>query len=169
MKTSTYNDLKIKVNEMNKINDEISLIEWNNDDGPKFESVDEMKEFYRKLENNEFDYLFGIDEDISQQHNKFIEKFDFTLNDMFFFLYTYKKNDDYITYMSMKNLKDNDVLENLYGHKTNDEKVAHSYFEKLKNDITTNTLDYIIDNIIIDVDKNIKKLKTKYEELISEN
>ena len=45
MKTDIYTDIKNKVLELNRINDEVSLFEWTNDDGPKFDSVEEMKEF----------------------------------------------------------------------------------------------------------------------------
>ena len=46
MKTNDYIYLKSKVNELNRINDEISLIEWNKDDGPKFSWRNER--FYYK-------------------------------------------------------------------------------------------------------------------------
>ena len=43
MKADTYIVLKEKISELNKLNDEINLIEWNKDDEPKFTSVEEMK------------------------------------------------------------------------------------------------------------------------------
>lgn len=169
MKTNAYIYLKSKVNELNRINDEISLIEWNKDDGPKFSSVEEMKDFIAKVNNDEFDYLIGSDKEESHSDNDFIEKFDYTIDDMFFFIYTFKSNQNYITYLNLKNLKDDDTLNNLYGYKTTDINDSHSYFEKLTSDIKNNSLDYILENMIIDVENNIKRLKTKYEKLVSES
>ena len=57
----TYNKLKENILEMNKIQDEINLIEWNTDDEFKcanFDSVEEMKEFERQVLDGEFDFLF---------------------------------------------------------------------------------------------------------------
>ena len=45
MQNKQYLKLRDQVSEMNKIHDEISLINWNKEDGPKFSSVEEMKEF----------------------------------------------------------------------------------------------------------------------------
>lgn len=90
-----------------------------------------------------------------------------TKDDYFFYIYTFKNDNKFITYMSIKNLINNDVLQNLYGNKTTDKEQALSYNEKLKNDIINNTLDYIFENIIVDINNNISKLKKKYEELTS--
>ena len=46
-------------------------------------------------------------------------------------------------------------------------KLLKPYVEKLKDDITTNTLDYIFTNIKVDVENNIKNIKRKYDELTS--
>ena len=167
MKTNTYIYLKSKVNELNRINDEISLIEWNKDDGPKFNSVEEMKEFISKVNKNEFDYLIGTDKEESLPNNNFIEKFDYTVDDMFFFVYTFKRDNYYITYLDLKNLKENDMLNNLYGYKTNDKEKSHSYFEKITNDLKTDNLNHILENMIMNVENNIKILKTKYDKLVS--
>ena len=59
MKSEHYLTLKKNINEINNINDEINFIEWNNEDGPKFDTVEEMKQFYEKVSNNEFDYFFA--------------------------------------------------------------------------------------------------------------
>ena len=169
MKTNDYIYLKSKVNELNRINDEISLIEWNKDDGPKFSSVEEMKDFITKVNNDEFDYLIGSDKEESHSDSDFIEQFDYTIDNMFFFVYTFKSNQNYITYLNLKNLKDNDTLNNLYGYKTSDKEDSHSYFEKLTNNIKNKSLDYIIENIIKDIEEKIKQLKLKYEKLVSES
>ena len=49
MKSESFKLLKSKINILNDLNDKINLIEWNKDDGPKFESVEEMKEFEEKV------------------------------------------------------------------------------------------------------------------------
>ena len=51
MENNIYADIKSKLLELNRINDEVNLLEWNKDDGPKFDSVYEMKEFERKVIN----------------------------------------------------------------------------------------------------------------------
>lgn len=167
MKTSTYNELKGKISELNKINDEINLIEWNNDEGPKFSSVEEMKEFESTIIDGRLDYIFKGENNICSGEK--IKIGEITKDDYFFCIYTFKKDNNYITYLNIKNLKDNDVLENLYGNKTTDKEESLSYNEKLKNDISNNTLDYIFENIIIDINNNIKRLKAKYEELTGES
>jgi len=65
MKADTYIVLKEKISELNKLNDEINLIEWNKDDGPKFTSVEEMKEFESKVISGKLDYIF--DEEITNE------------------------------------------------------------------------------------------------------
>lgn len=165
MKTNTYNELREKLSELNKINDEINLLEWNKDDGPKFESVDEMKEFERKVISGELDYIFN--EEKNALNGEMLKTEEITKDDYFFYIYTFKNDNSFITYMSIKNLINSDVLQNLYGNKTADKQQALSYNEKLKNDINNNTLDYIFENIIIDINNNISKLKKKYEELAS--
>ena len=64
-----YSILKDKVSEMNKLQDEISFINWNKDDGYKFSSVEEMKEFNEKMENGDFDYLFTNNDDNDMLEN----------------------------------------------------------------------------------------------------
>lgn len=54
MKSESFKLLKSKINILNDLNDKINLIEWNKDDGPKFESVEEMKEFEKKVINGDF-------------------------------------------------------------------------------------------------------------------
>lgn len=65
MKADTYIVLKEKISELNKLNDEINLIEWNKDDEPKFTSVEEMKEFESKVISGKLDYIF--DEEITNE------------------------------------------------------------------------------------------------------
>lgn len=168
MITDIYKDIKNKVLELNRINDEVNLFEWNKDDGPKFDSVEEMKEFEERVLNGDLDYLISDDPDVIHNDIDFVvDTFKHSINDYTFYIYTYKKNDDYITYMSIKCLNEDDTINNIYGYKTSDKKQSDSYVEKLKNDITTNTLDYIFTNIKTDVENNIKNLKTKYNELTS--
>lgn len=165
MGNNIYADIKSKLLELNRINDEVNLLEWNKDDGPKFDSVDEMKEFERKVVNGELDYIFN--EKKTAMSGGMIKTEEITKDDYFFYIYTFKNDNKFITYMSIKNLINNDVLQNLYGNKTTDKEQALSYNEKLKNDIINNTLDYIFENIIVDINNNIDKLKKKYEELTS--
>ncbi len=165
MGNNIYADIKSKLLELNRINDEVNLLEWNKDDGPKFDSVDEMKEFERKVINGKLDYIFN--EEKTAMSGEMIKTEEITKDDYFFYIYTFKNDNKFITYMSIKNLINNDVLQNLYGNKTTDKEQALSYNEKLKNDIINNTLDYIFENIIVDINNNISKLKKKYEELTS--
>lgn len=165
MENNIYADIKSKLLELNRINDEVNLLEWNKDDGPKFDSVYEMKEFERKVINGELDYIFN--EEKTAMSGEMIKTEEITKDDYFFYIYTFKNGNKFITYMSIKNLINNDVLQNLYGNKTTDKEQALSYNEKLKNDVINNTLDYIFKNIIVDINNNIDKLKKKYEELTS--
>ena len=157
----TYNKLKERISEMNRIQDEINLIEWNTDDEFKcanFDSVEEMKEFERQVLDGEFDFLFD---------EEYIE---YAKKDINFYLYTYKdKNNNFITYMCMTKYDDKDLFDNLYGFKTENKNEAHEYFEKLKSDLCNNTLEYILENIIIDIENNTKNLKDKYNELVNES
>ena len=156
---------------MNNINDEINFIEWNNEDGPKFDTVEEMKQFYEKLSNDEFDYIFtGSDEEkIDLPENKIIESYEYFIDDYFFYIYTFQKDNDYITYMSVKNIVENDVLSNLCGNKVSDRELARDYFESLKNDITTNNIEDILKSLIIKTDKTLIQLKNRLAKLTSEN
>ncbi len=168
MKANNYEILKTKIEELNNLNDEINLIEWNKEDGPRFSSVEEMKEFENRIINGELDYI--LDESIIEDtENNMINTFNHTIDNYFFYIYTFKKDNEFITYLTIKDLNNNYVLNHLYGNKTSNEESAHSYFEKLKNDITTNTLDYLFENMIVDVEKNINILKTKYEKLTNES
>ena len=168
MKSNIYADIKNKVLELNRINDEVSLFEWNKDDGPKFDSVEEMKEFEERVLNGDLDYLISYDSDfIHSDIDCVVNTFKHSINDYTFYIYTYKKNDDYITYMSIQYLDDDDTINNIYGYKTSDKEKSDSYVEKLKDDITSNTLDYIFTNIKVDVENNIKNIKRKYDEWTS--
>lgn len=172
MKTNNYQELKNNVKELNDLNDQINLIEWNKDDGPKFESVGEMREFYTKLSNNEFDYLFGnntSDNDMRETESKMVETYEHTLNDYFFFIYSFQKEDKVITYLSLKNLKENDIIDNLCGKESPDTKTAHTCFIDLKETITNNSLEDIINNLITWTQLNINKLKKKLAMLTNES
>ena len=148
MKSDSFKILKSKINILNDLNDKINLIEWNKEDGPKFESVKEMKEFEKKIINDNFEFILDNNND-----------------NYFFYIYSYKNNDKYITYLSLKNSDETDCIHNIYGYKTDDESSTLTYFNKLKNDISNNTIDYIFNKMIIDIDKNINNLKNKYEKL----
>ena len=172
MKIKNYEKLKFNVKIMNEINDDISLIEWNNSDGPKFESVEEMKDFYERLKNNELDYLFTNEyietNDIPNTKDIIIESYKHTLDNIYFYLYTFKNNssNEYITYLSLKKLNENYFLNNLCGNCATDKKSAHKYFEKIKNSInTTNNIDDILEDLIIGTENTIKLLKNKLNSL----
>jgi len=170
MKTK-YVEIKDKVLELNRINDEIDLIEWNKDDGPKFDSVKEMKEFEERILNGDLDYIFNDDKEseTSSVIDNVVETFNHILEDYTFYIYTYKKDNNYITYMSIKYLDDEDSINNIYGYKTTDKEESDSYFEKLKTSVITNSLDYTFNKILSDIENDIKKLKTKYNELANES
>lgn len=168
MKANNYNVLKTKIEELNKLNDEINLIEWNKEDGPKFSSVEEMKEFENRVINGDLDYILGESVNANTE-NKMIDTFSQTIDNYFFYIYQFESNNNYITFLTLKNLSENYTLNNLYGNKTNNIESAKDYFEKLKTDITTNTLDYIFENMIVDVEKNINILKEKYKKLTNES
>ena len=130
-----------------------------------------MKQFYEKVSNNEFDYIFtGSDEEkIDLPENKIIESYEYFIDDYFFYIYTFQKDNDYITYMSVKNIVENDVLSNLCGNKVSDRELARDYFESLKNDITTNNIEDILKSLIIKTDKTLIQLKNRLAKLTSEN
>lgn len=123
-----------------------------------------MKQFYEKLSNNEFDYLFleSDKEKIDLSGNKIIESYEYFTDNYFFYIYTFQKDNDYITYMSVKNIVENDVLNNLCGNKVSDRELARDYFETLKNDITTNNIEDILKTLIIDTDKILIQLKNRW-------
>lgn len=163
MKTNIYNELKGKISELNKINDEINLIEWNKDDGPKFTSVEEMKEFENKVNNGELDYIF--DEETTNTKGEMLKTEEITKDDYLFYIYTYKRKNEFITYLTIKDLKSNEILQNVCGNVSNNKDDELSYNKSLTNDIKNNTIDHIFNKIITDIDKNISELKKKYEEL----
>ena len=154
MKSESFKLLKSKINILNDLNDKINLIEWNKDDGPK-------------VINGDFEFV--LDDNTDTDNNTILKDYKTTKDNYFFYIYSYKNNDKYITYLSLKNLDETDCIHNIYGYKTDDENSALTYFDKLKNDISNNTIDYIFNKMIIDVDKNINNLKNKYEKLTSES
>lgn len=166
-----YFTLKNKVLEINKLNDEISLIEWNKDDGPKFDTVEEMKDFGRKLENGDFDFLiFGIEEfDKENSNYKIIESYTYTLENICFNVYILKKHNRYITYLALKSNEDENVLHNLCRKECDDRKNAYLHFETLKTEIASNTIENIIQALIVGAEQTINSLKNKLVLLTSES
>lgn len=171
MKNEHYLKLRDRVSEMNKINDEISLIKWNNEDGPKFSSIEEMKEFENRLKNNEFDYLFGNDDNaiILDTIDIIVESYSHKLDNILFHIYTYqnKSNLNYITYMTLTNVNDNNIIDNLCGNSTSNKESAHNYFEILKETITNNNINDILENLIIGAEATIISLKNTLSNLTS--
>lgn len=174
METKNFNIIKDKIKELNDIKDNIDLYEWNNTDDEykcaNFNSVDEMREFENRVLNGEFDFIFNNDflDNINDMY-EIIEKCNYTKDNINFYVYTYQKDNDFITYMAITNLETETTLDNLYGFKTNDEKEARDYFKKLVDDLQNNTLEYIFEQIVIDIEKNIKIYKNKYEELTTKS
>lgn len=167
-----YSILKDKVMEMNNLNDEISLIKWNNDNGPKFNSVKEMKDFIEKIENDDFNYLFGNQSkniEDSDFKDVFVESFKHIKGNISFFIFTFKKNSKYITYLSLKNLDQDDMINNLCGKQDIDKQSAHLHFENLKDTIKSNSIDDILENLIVGATNTIEKLEFELQELTSEN
>ena len=62
-----------------------------------------------------------------------------TKDDYFFYIYTYKRNDEFITYLTIKDLKSNEILQNICGNISNNKDDELSYNESLTNDIKNNT------------------------------
>ena len=171
---NTYNKLKENILEMNRIQDEIDLIEWNTDDEFKcanFDSVEEMKEFKNQVLEGKYDFIFTDEyKDYAKENANIIESFDYTLEDINFYLYTYKDlNNSFLTYMCMTKNEDKDLFDNLYGFKTENQNEAHEYFEKLKNDLSNNTLEDTLKKLILNIEENTKELKNKYDKLINES
>lgn len=165
---SNFNELKDLVTEMNDLNDQISFIKFNNDEGVKFDSVKEMKDFFLKVENGNLDYLFDdVDVKNQTQQKEFVESFNHTKNDIFFFIYTYERNDKYITYLSMKNLNDDYIINNLCGKENKDKESAHNWFEELKNNILNTSIDELIETLIIGAKNTINSLKIEMQNLAS--
>lgn len=169
MKTDIYNTLKSKVEELNNLNDEISLIEWNKDDGPKFESVKEMKDFEKTVLNGGFDYLLDDNTDDVEFSTPIIKTFDYTIDNFIFCIYVYEKNDKFHTYLSIKNKDLDNAIYDMCGNISSSRETALSHFEELKQGIINNNIDDIFNNLLTGVDKTIDKLKIRYNELTSES
>ncbi len=163
-----YSELKKLVSQMNRLNDEISFQKYNLDPGPKFESVEEMKEFILKVDND-YNFIFDDNEEFvtNEPKNIFIESFNYSKDDIYFFIYTFEKNDKYITYLSMKNLKDNECINNLCGKESLDKNSAHNWFNIIKDNITNNSIETIINDLITGAKKTIKSLEQELKELTS--
>lgn len=167
-----YLILKNKVDEMNNLNDKINFIKWNNDSGPKFNSINEMKEFINKVNNDDFNYLFNEEQkkrEIENLKDVFIESYKYKKENVFFFIFTYQKNNEYITYLSLKNLERDELINNLCGKQNSDKKSAHLHFENLKDIVMTNSIDDIFESLIIGATNTIERLKLELDELTSES
>ncbi|MCM1052598.1 MAG: hypothetical protein NC483_01285 [Ruminococcus sp.] len=165
---SNFNELKDLITEMNDLNDQISFIKFNNDEGVKFDSVEDMKDFFLKVENGNLDYLFDdVNCEVQIPQKELVESFNHTKNDIYFFLYTYEKDDKFITYLSMKHLKDDHVIDNLCGKENKDKESAHNWFEELKENILNTNIDELIETLIIGVKNTIKSLKIEMQNLAS--
>lgn len=165
---SNFNELKDLVTEMNDLNDQISFIKFNNDEGVKFDSVEEMKEFLLKVENGNFDFLFDdVNKEVQTTQKDFVESFNHTKNDIYFFIYTYEKDDKYITYLSMKHLHDDNIINNLCGKENKDKESAHNWFEELKDNILNTSIDELIETLIIGAKNTINNLKIEMQNLAS--
>ena len=85
MKSENFKILKNKINILNDLNDKINLIEWNKDDGPKFESVEEMKEFEKKVINGDFEFV--LDDNTDTDNNTILKDYKTTKDNYFFYIY----------------------------------------------------------------------------------
>ena len=84
MKSESFKLLKSKINILNDLNDKINLIEWNKDDGPKFESVEEMKEFEKKVINGDFEFV--LDDNTDTDNNTILKDYKTTKDNYFFYI-----------------------------------------------------------------------------------
>lgn len=165
---SNFNKLKDLITEMNNLNDQINFIKFNNDEGIKFNSVEEMKDFFLNIENGNIDYLFDdVTEENQTTQREFVESFNHTKNDIYFFIYTYEKNNKYITYLSMKHLSDDYIINNLCGKENKDKELAHDWFEQIKDNIVNTNIDELIETFIIGAKKTIENLKIEMQKLAS--
>lgn len=170
-----FQKIKDSILELNRIQDSIELIKWNSDDEFKcanFNSVEEMNEFKEQVLNRNFDFIFSKEdiENINNTSNDFVDSYKHTFENFDFFIYTYKDMcDNYITYLSITNTEDDDMLDKLYGYKTDNENESHNYFKKLKDKLCNDTLDNILENIVIDINDNIENLNKELIELVNES
>lgn len=156
---------------MNKLNDELNFIEWNKEEGHKFDTLEEMKDFEIKLENGDFDFLFAKIEELDKKtlNNAILEYYISILENIYFYVYVLKKHDKYITYLALKSNEDTDVLDKLCEKQYDDRKKAHMYFETLKMEISSNAIENILQLIIDGVEQTIISLKNKLELLTNES
>ena len=149
------------IKEIEKLKDNIEFIKYNKEDGPKFDSIQEMKDLKRKFEIGEFDCLFNKNE----SNIRFIDKEQIIKNGNMFLVYLYKKDNNYITSLALKMYNSNDIIYDLYANKNENYDITNESFNKLKEYIKLSDTDIIINelyNNLIDI-KN--KLKSELEEL----
>ena len=160
MKYKDSNKIYELIKEIEKLKDNIEFIKYNKEDGPKFDSIQEMKDFKRKYEIGEFDYLFDKD-----NHNiDFIDKEQIIKNENIFLVYLYKNDNNYITSLALKN-DCNDMIYDLYTNRSVSYDVANESFNKLKECIKLRDTDIIINELYNNLINIKNKLKNELEEL----
>lgn len=165
-----YYELKDIILKMNNLNDKISLIKFNNDEGPKFKDVKEMKDFISNIENGTFDFLFDEDNtNFNTLEKAFIETYELEKENYLFYLFTYKRNCEYITYLNVKSIDENNAIFNMCGNITIDKEKAHAHFDSLKKSIENNDTNTILDNLITGAENTLEKLKIEYNNLTSKD
>ena len=164
MEKDLFISLQEKVKIINNLNDDLTLAKLNLEDGPKFKNIKEVHDFDKRILNHEFDYL--LDKEVNTS-TSIIESFKHDLDSYFFYGYTIKNSNKFITYLSIK--KSKKILDKLCGKENKSKNLAHLDFIDLKNSILENTLDDILKNLIIGADKTILALKKQVNELASEN
>ena len=170
MKSNNYDKLKKKINKLNELNNKIEFIEWNKDDGPKFKSIKEMKEFINKVRNNDFDFIFSNSEKKEVNNNKLIiEDFKYNIDNIMFYIITHCINDKYLTYLSLKRDDEENYISNLCSKFDDNKESAHNSFKEIQKLIENNELNEIINSLLIEVDDTINNLNKKYINLVSEN
>lgn len=156
-----YNTLKDKITILNDLNDKINFIEWNNEDGPKFSNVKEMKDFENEIEKGTFDFLLENGKSV----NKVLQSYTIKKDSFSFIIYTYNIDNYYTTTMTIKNLTNDEIIEHLYEVKENNKNSALLSFEKVKNEINNNDINTIFEKLIKKVNETIKQLNIRYNEI----
>ena len=99
------------------------------------------------------------EEEIQQVKNHIIEKFEYKIDNVSFYLCTFK-NVDYTTSLTLS-IDDKDFISDFYKKSSKDALEAHAYFEKLKKEITTNDLKTIINNKLPELNEIENQIKNE--------